>query len=113
MADKNWQAGGGIMIPAGVGGCLIASIWAVVASGLGSRLVGYLNAADPGYVSDAVLGGLVACSFLVAVGLWVVSTLRRFKRSQLRKNAFVSSALNNLKQGVVITNPRQRIIFLN
>jgi diguanylate cyclase (GGDEF)-like protein/PAS domain S-box-containing protein len=26
---------------------------------------------------------------------------------------FVSSALNNLKQGVVITNPRQRIVFLN
>jgi diguanylate cyclase (GGDEF)-like protein/PAS domain S-box-containing protein len=59
------------------------------------------------------LGGLVLCSFLVAVGLWVMVTLRRFKRSQLRRNAFVSSALNNLKQGVVITNPRQRIVFLN
>jgi diguanylate cyclase (GGDEF)-like protein/PAS domain S-box-containing protein len=113
MADKNWQAGGGIMIPAGVVVCLIASIWAVVASGLGSRLVGYLDAADPAYVSDAVLGGLVACSFLVAVGLWIASTLRRFKRSQLRRNAFVSAALNNLKQGVVIADPRQRIVFLN
>jgi diguanylate cyclase (GGDEF)-like protein/PAS domain S-box-containing protein len=113
MADKNWRAGGRIMIPAGIVLCLIASIWAIAASDLGASLVGYFNAADPGYVSDAVLGGLVACSFLVAVGLWVVSTLRRFKRSQLRKNAFVSSALNNLKQGVVITNPRQRIIFLN
>jgi diguanylate cyclase (GGDEF)-like protein/PAS domain S-box-containing protein len=113
MADKNWRAGGGIMIPAGVVLCLIASIWAIAASDLGTSLVGYFNAADPGYVSDAVLGGLVACSFLVAVGLWVVSALRRFQRSQLRRNAFVSSALNNLKQGVVITNPRQRVVFLN
>jgi diguanylate cyclase (GGDEF)-like protein/PAS domain S-box-containing protein len=113
MADKNWRAGSGIMIPAGIVLCLIASIWAIAASDLGSSLVGYFNAADPGYVADAVLGGLVACSFLVAVGLSVVSTLRRFKRSKLRRNAFVSSALNNLKQGVVITNPRQRIVFLN
>jgi diguanylate cyclase (GGDEF)-like protein/PAS domain S-box-containing protein len=113
MADKNWQAGGGIMIPAGIVVCLIASIWAVAASGLGSRLVGYFNAADPGYVSDAVLGGIVACSFLIAVGSWVVSTLRRVKRSKQSRNAFVSSALNNLKQGVVITNTRKRIVFLN
>jgi diguanylate cyclase (GGDEF)-like protein/PAS domain S-box-containing protein len=113
MADKNWRAGGRIMIPAGIVLCLIASIWAIAASDLGASLVGNFNAADPGYVLDAVLGGLVACSFLVAVGLWVVSALRRFKRSRLRRNAFVSSALNNLKQGVVITNPRQRIVFLN
>ncbi|MGA2056377.1 MAG: EAL domain-containing protein [Bradyrhizobium sp.] len=113
MADRNWQAGGGIMIPAGVVVCLIASIWAVAASGVGSGLIRYFNAADPEVVSDVVLGGLVACSFLVALGLWVMSTLRQFKRSQLRKNAFVSSALNNLKQGVVITNARKRIVFLN
>jgi diguanylate cyclase (GGDEF)-like protein/PAS domain S-box-containing protein len=113
MADKRWQAGGGIMIPAGIVVCLIASIWAVAASGVGSSLVGYFNAADPEVVSDAVLGGLVACSFLVAVGLWVASTLRRVKRSKQSRNAFVSSALNNLKQGVVITNPRQRVVFLN
>jgi diguanylate cyclase (GGDEF)-like protein/PAS domain S-box-containing protein len=42
-----------------------------------------------------------------------MSTLRRIKQSKLRRNAFVSSALNNLKQGVVITNARQRIVFLN
>ena len=113
MADKYWQAGGGIMIPAGILLCLIAFIWAVAASDLGSSLVGYLDTVNPYYVSEALLGGLVLCSFLAAVGLWVTVTLRRFKRSQLRKNAFVSSALNNLKQGVVITNPRQRIVLLN
>jgi len=113
MADKNWQAGGGIMIPAGIVLCLFASIWAFGASGLGPSLVGYLSSADPDFVTDAVLGGLAVCGFLIAVGLWLASTLRRVKRSQQRRNAFVSSALNNLKQGVVITNPRRRIVFLN
>ena len=101
------------MIPAGIVICLIASAWAIAASDLGAGLVGYLDTLNPDYVSDVLLGGLVSCCFLVAVGLWVASTIRRVKRSQLRKNAFVSSALNNLKQGVVITNPRQRIVFLN
>jgi diguanylate cyclase (GGDEF)-like protein/PAS domain S-box-containing protein len=113
MADKNWQAGGGIMIPVGVVLCLAASLWAIASSDLGSRLVNYLDTVNPYFISEAVLGGLVLCSFLTAIGLWVVVTLRRFKRSQQRRNAFVSSALNNLKQGVVITNPRQRIVFLN
>jgi diguanylate cyclase (GGDEF)-like protein/PAS domain S-box-containing protein len=113
MAGKNWQAGGGIMIPAGIVLCLIASIWAIAASGLGRGLVEYLDTLNPDYLSDVLLGGLVGCCFLAAVGVWVPSTLRRVKRTQLRRNAFVSSALNHLKQGVVITNPRQRIVFLN
>jgi diguanylate cyclase (GGDEF)-like protein/PAS domain S-box-containing protein len=113
MADKRWQAGGGITIPAGIVLCLIALIWAAAATGFGASLIGSLDAAAPDVVSDAVLGGLVVCSFLVAIALWFAATLRRFKRSQLRRNAFVSSALNNLKQGVVITDPRQRIVFLN
>src|SRR5579871_1367513 len=113
MADKNWQAGGGIMIPAGIVLCLTASLWAVASSDLGSGMVDYLETANPYYVSEAVLGGLVLCCFMAAVGLWVMVTLRRFKRSKQRRNAFVSSALNNLKQGVVITDPRQRIVFLN
>src|SRR5512135_1149648 len=110
MAGKNWQAGGGIMIPAGIVLCLIASIWAIAASGLGRGLVDYLDTLNPAYLSDVLLGGIVGGCFLAAVGLWVASTLRRAKRSQLRRNAFVSSALNHLKQGVVITNPRQRIV---
>jgi diguanylate cyclase (GGDEF)-like protein/PAS domain S-box-containing protein len=113
MADKKRQAGGGIMIPAGVVVCLVATVWAAAASGAEFSLVSYFNAADPEVISDAVLGGLVVCCFLIAVGLWLVSTLRRVKQSKLRRNAFVSSALNNLKQGVVITNARQRIVFLN
>src|ERR1700760_122223 len=113
MADKNWRAGGRIMIPAGIVLCLVASFWAAGAFSPESSLIGYLTAADPDVVSDIVLGGLVVCCFLIAIGLWVTSALRRFRLSQQRRNAFVSSALNNLKQGVVITNARQRIVFLN
>jgi diguanylate cyclase (GGDEF)-like protein/PAS domain S-box-containing protein len=113
MADKNWQAGGRIMIPAGIVLCLVASCWAVSASNPESGVVRYLAAADPDVVSDVVLGALVVCCFLISAGLWIMSTVRRFRLSQQRRNAFVSSALNNLKQGVVITNARQRIVFLN
>jgi diguanylate cyclase (GGDEF)-like protein/PAS domain S-box-containing protein len=113
MADKKWQASGRIMIPAGIVLCLAVSVWAAVTSGLAPSLVKAFNATDPEVAADAVLGGLVVCAFLVASGLWVASTVRRFKRSQLRRNAFVSAALNNLKQGVVIINPKQRIIYLN
>jgi len=43
----------------------------------------------------------------------VLSALRKVKRSQLRRNAFISSALNNLSHGVVMTDPRRRIVFCN
>jgi len=101
------------MIPAGVVLCLAACVWAAAASNAESGIVRYFTAADPDVVSDVVLGGLVVCCFAVAIGIWIMSTVRRFRLSQQRRNAFVSSALNNLKQGVVITNARQRIVFLN
>ena len=51
--------------------------------------------------------------FLAPVALWVMSALRKVRRSQLRRNAFVSSALNNLSQGVVMTDAQKRIVFCN
>jgi diguanylate cyclase (GGDEF)-like protein/PAS domain S-box-containing protein len=113
MADKNWQAGDGITIPAGIVMCLVASFWAFATFGPRSGLFSYLSTVDPDFVGAMLIGGLVVCCFLVAVGLWMLSALRRVKRSQLRRNAFVSSALNNLKQGVTITDPRDRIVFCN
>ena len=41
------------------------------------------------------------------------SALRKVKRAQLRRNAFVSSAMNNLSQGVVMTDAQKRIVFCN
>src|SRR5207302_6660021 len=116
MADKNWQAGGMNLVLAQAVVCLAASIapfhaaWAL--SGKFSPAT-YLGNADPGLVWEVLIGGIVICAFLAAIALWIHSALRRLKRSHLRKNAFVSSALNHLNQGVVMTDPKGRIIFCN
>ena len=116
MADRNWQAGGMNLILAQAVVCLAASIapfraaWAL--SGKFSPAT-YLGNADPGLVWEVLIGGIVICAFLAAIVLWIHSALRRVKRSHLRKNAFISSALNHLNQGVVMTDPQQRIVFCN
>jgi diguanylate cyclase (GGDEF)-like protein/PAS domain S-box-containing protein len=116
MADKNWQAGGRIMIPAGVVMCLFAMVapfGVAFAAGPESLLPEYVRAADPSLVWEALIGGIVVCCFLFSIALWILSALRSVKRSQLRRNAFVSSALNYLSQGVVITDSRKRVVFCN
>ncbi|MDB5577357.1 MAG: diguanylate cyclase, partial [Bradyrhizobium sp.] len=116
MADKNWQAGGKVLIPAQAAVCLLA-----IAAPCGNALAAasdfapasYVGSVDPNVIWEVLIGGIVAVSFLVAVALWVLSALRKVQRSQLRRNAFVSSALNNLSQGVVMTNAQRRIVFCN
>jgi diguanylate cyclase (GGDEF)-like protein/PAS domain S-box-containing protein len=120
MAGKNWQAGGKDSIPARAVLCLAASLIVILApcadAWAGSddfAPPNYVGSADPNTIWIILLGGLVIASFLVAVGLWVLSALHKVKRSQLRRNAFISSALNNLNQGVVMTDAERRIIFCN
>src|ERR1700730_12759166 len=116
MADKNWQAGGKILIPARALACLIVTLVPLrAASGVSNNFAptSYVGSAAPNMVWELLIGGIVVCSFLAAVALWVHSALRKVRRSQLRRNAFVSSALNNLSHGVVMTDPRQRIVFCN
>jgi diguanylate cyclase (GGDEF)-like protein/PAS domain S-box-containing protein len=114
MADKNWQAGG--KIPALAVLCLVATVaplglaWAASPAFAPST---YLGEFDPNSVWELLIGGIVVASFLGAVGLWVLSALRKVRRTQLRRNAFISSALNHLNQGVVMTDPRGRVIFCN
>src|SRR6266404_6898163 len=116
MADKNWQAGGKNSIPAQGLVCLLAAVtpsanaWAVSDGFAPTSYVGY---ADPNTIWIILIAGLVIASFLMAIVLWVHSALRKVKRSQLRRNFFVSSALNNLSHGVVITDAQKRIVFLN
>src|SRR3954453_5810928 len=118
MAGKNWQAGGKDWIPAQALVCLLA---VVVSCGLaraapssgGFAPTSYVGELDPNMIWELLIGGIVVVSFLAAAGLWVLSAVRKVKRSQLRRSAFVSSALNNLNQGVVMTDARQRIIFCN
>jgi diguanylate cyclase (GGDEF)-like protein/PAS domain S-box-containing protein len=116
MAGKNWQAGGKVLIPAQAVVCLIASLAPFRnAWGLSDNFAptSYIGTADPGVVWELLIGGIVVCSFVVAVWLWTTSALRRVKRSQMRRTAFIRSALNNLGQGVVMTDQRKRIVFCN
>src|SRR5450631_3087173 len=116
MADKNWQAGGKNLIPAQAVVCLVATFAPLrSAFGLSTNFApaSYLGSADPNLVWEMLIGGIVVCSFLAAIALWIHSALRRARRSQLRRNAFVSSALNNLSHGVVMTDPQKRIVFCN
>ncbi|TKW77475.1 MAG: diguanylate cyclase, partial [Bradyrhizobium icense] len=115
MAGKNWQAGSkNVLATAAV--CLVASALpladAPAASG-GFAPASYIGALDPTMIWETLIGGIVVASFLGAIAIWVASALRRAKRSQLRRNVFISSALDHLNQGVVMTDPRGRIVFCN
>jgi diguanylate cyclase (GGDEF)-like protein/PAS domain S-box-containing protein len=116
MASKNWQAGGKFVIPAQALVCLIGTLapfGIARAQSAGFAPASYIGSADPDVIWEMLIGGIVVCSFLAAIALWVFSALRKVKRSQLRRNAFISSALNNLKQGVVMTDSRKRIVYCN
>ena len=73
----------------------------------------YIGAFDPNTVWEFLIGGIVVASFLAAIGLWTLSALRRAKHANLRRSAFISSALNNLNQGVMMTNAQNRVVFCN
>src|SRR5665647_712806 len=116
MADKNRQAGGKNLIPAQALLCLVVTAApARAAWALSDNFAppSYVGSADPNTVWEILIAGIVVCSFLGAVALWIHSALRKVRRSQLRRNAFVSSALNNLSQGVVMTDGQQRIVYCN
>ena len=116
MAGKNWQAGGKVSIPVGIVAGLIATVvpfgvaWAASDD---MAPASYIGSAEPDMAWEVLIGGIVVCSFLASIALWIFSALRKVKRSHLRRNAFISSALNNLNQGVVITDPKKRIVFCN
>src|ERR1700681_239475 len=116
MADKNWRAGGKILIPAQALACVFAAVAPVGAAWAASNSfapTSYVGAADPTMVWEMLIAGIVVSCFLAAIALWILSALRDVKRAQLRRNAFISSALNNLSQGVVMTDPERRIVFCN
>ncbi|MBN9005951.1 MAG: EAL domain-containing protein [Rhizobiales bacterium] len=115
MAGKNWQAGGKNAIAAGgiVCAAIAASSTCARAAANGFSPDSYIAFADPGLIWEILVGAFVVVSFLAAVVIWATSALRRVKRSHLRKHAFISSALNNLNQGVVMTDSRRRVIFCN
>src|SRR5215471_15232228 len=115
MAGKIRQAGKDL-IPAWAFVCLagvLAPCGAADAAPAGFAPTSYIGSLDPNVVWEALIGGVAFCAFLASVALWIHSALRRVKRSQARRSAFVSSALNNLSHGVVMTDPSERIVFCN
>jgi diguanylate cyclase (GGDEF)-like protein/PAS domain S-box-containing protein len=116
MTGKNWQAGGKNWIPALVLVCLVAAAalsGPALARSSGFAPSSYIGSLDPNVIWELLIGGIAVASFLGAIGFWVLSALRTAKRSELRRNAFISSALNHLNQGVVMTDPGRRIVFCN
>ena len=115
MAEKNWHAGSALPIAVQAVVCLAAAVAPARAFALSDSFTppSYLGELDPNVIWEALIAGIVICSFFAAIALWIHSSLRRTRRLQLRRNAFVSSAMNNLNQGVVMTDAQRRIIFCN
>src|ERR1700760_457137 len=116
MADKNWQAGSKDVFLAR----LVICFAAVVLSCLPARAVSdkfapasYVGSLDPHLLWEILIGVVVVAAFIAAIALWVHSALRRVKRSQVRRTAYISSALNSLSHGVVMTDPHNRIVYCN
>jgi len=74
---------------------------------------GYVELLEPEMIWELLVGGFVVASFLAAVALWTMSTLRRLRRAHHRKNLLVNSVLNNLRQGLVIVDARNTVVFCN
>src|SRR3954453_15374316 len=106
MASKNWQARGRILASVPVLACLATTSRAALAAPAEFAPPSYIGSIDPHFLWEIRIGGVVGVSFLAAITLWMTSALRKVRRAQLRRNAFVSSALNNLSQGVVMTDAR-------
>ena len=64
-------------------------------------------------VWQILIGGFVIVAFLAAVILWVSTALRRARHANIRRAAFVSSALNSLTNGIVMVDARKRMVFCN
>jgi PAS domain-containing protein len=118
MADSNRQAGRKNSIPAQALVCLLAMVVpcgsaAAAAPSAGFAPAGYIGEYDLNLVWEFLLGGIAGVSFLVAIGIWILAAVRGAKSAQLRRSAFISSALNTLNQGVMITNAQNRVVFCN
>jgi diguanylate cyclase (GGDEF)-like protein/PAS domain S-box-containing protein len=116
MAGKNWQAGSKNFIPARASACLVA----IAVAGTPNAAfcasfdpAKYLASIDPNVLWEILIGVVVVCAFLASLAICIHSALRRVKRSQARRTAYISSALNSLSHGVVMSDPKQRIIYCN
>ena len=116
MAGTIWRAGAKNDIPArAIAGLAavatpIAPAWALPQDFPASR---HLADIAPNLVWEAAIAAIVVCAFLASIAIWIHSALRGMRNAQLRRNVFISSALNNLSQGVIMTDRDNRVVFCN
>ena len=116
MADKNWQAGSKNLILARVAICFAAAVLPcapALAVSDAFAPASYIGSLDPNVLWEILIGVVVVAAFIAAIALWVHTALRKVKRSQVRRTAYISSALNSLSHGVVMTDPHNRIVYCN
>jgi len=76
-------------------------------------LASHFGPVEPNVAWEIAIGGIVLSAFLGALAFWVHSALRRVKRAQLRRSAYITTALNSLNHGVAMTDPNMRIVYVN
>ncbi|MET0967833.1 MAG: EAL domain-containing protein [Tardiphaga sp.] len=114
MAGKLWQAGGKAGFCVSAIACLVAIATTSAGAAQAEDAMGAgVAGAGPQSVAELLLGGGIFIAFLVAITLWIASSLRRLQNQQLRRNAMVSSALNHLGQGIVMVDADKRVVFCN
>src|ERR1700741_5245353 len=122
MADTNWQAGGRRSIAAQALLCLAAAVLSCASAQAQGQVQGQADAfalasffgpIEPNVAWEIAIGGTVLSAFLGALAFWVHTALRRFKRTQLRHTAYISTALNSLNHGVLLTDPKMGIVYVN
>ena len=106
--------------PVWAAACLCANILApgsaaaqIVANPDGSFSATALEISNTALVWQVAMGGFVVAAFLAAIILWVSTALRRARHANIRRAAFVSSALNNLTTGIVMLDAHKRVVFCN
>src|ERR1700748_3611485 len=116
MADKNWEGGSKNLILARVAICFAAAVLPcapALAVSDAFAPASYVGRLVPTGLWEILIGVVVVAAFIAAIALWVHTALRKVKRSQVRRTAYISSALNSLSHGVVMTDPKQRIVYCN
>jgi diguanylate cyclase (GGDEF)-like protein/PAS domain S-box-containing protein len=106
--------------PAGIAVCLYATTFAcgsasaqIVANSDGSFSALSTDNMQTAMIWQMAIGGFVIVAFLAAIILWISTALRRARHANIRRAAFVSSALNNLTNGIVMLDARARVVFCN
>ncbi|HZR85314.1 MAG TPA: EAL domain-containing protein [Bradyrhizobium sp.] len=114
MADENWQGGGRTSIAARALLCLPAAVLPCTSARADAlALASHFGSIEPNVAWEIAIGGIVLSAFLGALAFWVHSALRRVKRAQLRRTAYITTALNSLNHGVAMTDPNMRVVYVN